>query len=74
MHVEEAFKIGSQQGEIRRPFEVKAGPMWERVTCKSAFSALSWPHKKHGRKRPEKRVQTLSLLPGHISHTLHFSM
>ncbi len=72
VRVEEAFKIGSQQGEVGRPFKIKAGPVWERVACKSAFSALPRSHKEHGGKRPEKGVKTLSMLSGNVSHTLDF--
>ncbi len=54
VRVEEAFKIGSQLGEVGRPFKIKAGPVWERVACKSAFSALPRSHKEHGGKRPKK--------------------
>jgi hypothetical protein len=38
VHVEETFKIGGQQGEVGRPFEVQVGPVREGVPRQRTLS------------------------------------
>jgi hypothetical protein len=45
VYVEEALNIGSQQREVRGPFEIQAGPIRECAARERAFSALPWPYK-----------------------------
>jgi hypothetical protein len=46
--------LGSQQGKVGWPFEIKMGPFGEEVMRQSALAALPRPYQENGGKRPER--------------------
>jgi hypothetical protein len=74
VHVEKAFQISCQHGEVGWTFEVEVGPFRKGVACKSALAALTRPHKEDGGKSSEEKVKTISTQSIDIFHTLQFSI